>query len=324
MAFHEVRFPTNISYGSRGGPGGRTQIIAVDSGAEERVIRWATQRRKYDASYGVKSHDDLSEIIDFYIARMGPAFGFRWKDFSDFSTAQGHRNLTLGGPADYAFDDVVIGTADGSTTQFQLIKRYSSGPTVRTRTITKPVNGSVAIGVNGIETLSGWSVDTTTGIVTFSVAPAAGDITWGGEFDVPVRFGEELDEVLSVAYDDYGSGSLPSIPVVEILEGGIQPDEFDYGGATHFDLSADITITPGHGRCISVDPTGAGRKIILPDEDSLPPGGPYFFIVNLDGALSVSVVRPTSMSLLITIAANSAVEVWLGKDSGGNNEWYAF
>jgi len=36
MAFHEVRFPDNISRGARGGPERRTQIVERASGAEER------------------------------------------------------------------------------------------------------------------------------------------------------------------------------------------------------------------------------------------------------------------------------------------------
>ena len=79
MGFHEVRFPTNISYGARGGPSFNTAVIVLDSGAEERIPRWSTPRYKFDASYGIRSFDDLEAVIDFYIAMLGPAYGFRWK-----------------------------------------------------------------------------------------------------------------------------------------------------------------------------------------------------------------------------------------------------
>jgi len=36
MAFHEVRFPDNISRGARGGPERRTQVVELVSGDEER------------------------------------------------------------------------------------------------------------------------------------------------------------------------------------------------------------------------------------------------------------------------------------------------
>ncbi len=36
MAFHDVRFPTNLSFGAIGGPERRTEIVALASGFEER------------------------------------------------------------------------------------------------------------------------------------------------------------------------------------------------------------------------------------------------------------------------------------------------
>ena len=41
MAFHEVRFPDNISRGARGGPERRTQVVELASGDEERNASWA-------------------------------------------------------------------------------------------------------------------------------------------------------------------------------------------------------------------------------------------------------------------------------------------
>jgi uncharacterized protein (TIGR02217 family) len=60
---------------------------------------------------------------------------------------------------------------------------------IEVRTITKPVAGTVKVYLDGIEQLSGWSADTTTGLVTFGMAPALGvEVTADFEFDVPVRF----------------------------------------------------------------------------------------------------------------------------------------
>ncbi len=60
---------------------------------------------------------------------------------------------------------------------------------IEIRTITKPVAGTVQVYLDGVEQPSGWSVDTTTGLVTFGVPPTLGvEVTAGFEFDVPVRF----------------------------------------------------------------------------------------------------------------------------------------
>src|SRR4029453_17117387 len=82
----------------------------------------------------------------------------------------------------------LLGTGDGTQTEFQLLKHYPSGSVIEVRTISKPVAGTVKVYLDGVEQLSGWSVDTTTGLVTFSTAPAAGvEVTADFEFDVPVR-----------------------------------------------------------------------------------------------------------------------------------------
>ena len=64
------------------------------------------------------------------------------------------------------------------------------------------------------EQLSGWTVDTTTGLVTFDAAPAAGvAVTAGFAFDVPVRFDTDA---LDVTLDLERLGSITSIPLLEI------------------------------------------------------------------------------------------------------------
>lgn len=206
MAFDEVRFPDNISRGARGGPERRTRIVELASGREERNTPWAGSRRRYDASYGVRRADDLASVIAFYEARMARLRGFRWKDWADYKSCL--PSAAVGST------DQLIGQGDGTATAFQLSKTYSSGLQSYVRTINKPVAGTVLIAVGGVVQSSGWSVDTTTGGITFAVAPANGaSITAGFEFDVPVRFDSDL---LDVTLDIERLGSIASIPLVEI------------------------------------------------------------------------------------------------------------
>ena len=82
------------------------------------------------------------------------------------------------------------------------------------RRIVKPVTGTVRVALAGVEQLSGWSVETTNGIVTFDTAPASGVlITAGFEFDVPVRFDTDR---LDVTWDLDRHGSIASNPLVEV------------------------------------------------------------------------------------------------------------
>jgi uncharacterized protein (TIGR02217 family) len=86
MAFHEVRFPAGISLGATGGPERRTEIVVVGSGAEERNSRWADSKRSYNAGYGIKSANDLHEVIAFFEERRGRLYGFRWRDHADLKS----------------------------------------------------------------------------------------------------------------------------------------------------------------------------------------------------------------------------------------------
>ena len=206
MAFHEVRFPDDISRGARGGPERRTQIVELASGDEERNASWANSRRRYDVAYGIRRADDLAAVVAFFEARNGRLHGFRFKDWADFKSC-----LPSGTPSP---SDQAIGTGDGTTTQFQLVKRYSSGAQSWTRSIAKPVAGTVTIALNGAAQPSGWTIDTTTGLVTFAAPPAGGvTVTAGFAFDVPVRFDSDA---LDVTLDLERLGSITSIPLLEI------------------------------------------------------------------------------------------------------------
>lgn len=206
-AFHEVRFPDDISKGSSGGPERVTDIVELVSGFEERNAAMANSKRTYDAGLGLRNVNDLHDVIEFWEARFGQLYGFRWKDWADYKSCK-TRNTP-------AFNDQVIGTGNGTQTQFQLVKNYVSGAYGYQRTIRKPVAGTVLVGKAGVNQGSDWTVDTTTGIITFSVAPTAGQtITAGFEFDVPVRFDASK---LTVSIDAFNHGSIPNIAIKEIM-----------------------------------------------------------------------------------------------------------
>jgi uncharacterized protein (TIGR02217 family) len=207
MTFHEIRFPTAIAFHSSAGPERKTEIVTLGSGFEERNAVWANSRRRFDAGYGVKSLDDLAAVIAFFEARNGRLYAFRFKDWSDFkSCAPGSTPSPLDQP---------IGTGDGHTTTFQIVKLYASGPASWTRAIKKPVAGTVRIAVAGAEATSGFSVDSTSGLVTFATAPAVGaQITAGFEFDTPARFDSDT---LSVNLTNFRAGDITHIPLVEVL-----------------------------------------------------------------------------------------------------------
>lgn len=203
MNFIEIQFPADISYGATGGPIYSTDVVSMFSGHEQRNSNWKNARGKYNIASGVKTEKQWQTLIAFFRARKGKAIGFRFKDWSDYISV-----------------DQQIGIGDGSTAEFQLIKTYTSGNAVVIREIRKPIASTVKIYKNGREysgKLRGvvnYSVDHSTGVITFDEAPEPGVIiTTNFEFDVPVRF--DTDE-LQISMDSFNSGSWNSIPLIEI------------------------------------------------------------------------------------------------------------
>lgn len=117
---------------------------------------------------------ELQTLGGFFLARQGQYDSFLYSDPTDNSvTAQS------------------IGTGDGTTTKFQLVRAWGS--------FVEPVmnvNGAAVIKVNGVvKTLTtDYTIDAA-GMVTFVVAPASSaTITWTGAYYYRVRFTQDTAE----------------------------------------------------------------------------------------------------------------------------------
>ncbi|WP_428062046.1 phage distal tail protein, Rcc01695 family [Brevundimonas sp.] len=200
-AFHEVRLPARLAFGSTGGVERRTEITTLASGFERRSTPWALGRRRYLIGANLRSLDDMAELTAFFEARRGRLYGFRFKDFADFkSCAPG------GTPAP---DDQALGVGDGARTRFDLTKVYGDVA----RAIAKPVAGSVRVAVGGVETTA-FTVDVATGQVMLASAPGAGAlVTAGFLFDTPVRFDTDRIET---TLESFEAGRMAAVPLIEV------------------------------------------------------------------------------------------------------------
>lgn len=200
MSFHEVLLPARLAFGSTGGVERRTEITTLASGFERRSTPWAMGRRRYLIGANLRSLDDMAELTAFFEARRGRLYGFRFRDFADF------KSCGPGGTS--AATDQVIGAGDGTRTVFQLVKIYGDVE----RPIAKPVEGSVAVAVDGDEVEA--EVDVETGAVTLAEAPSAGVVvTAGFLFDTPVRFDADRIEV---TLESFGAGRMAAVPLIEV------------------------------------------------------------------------------------------------------------
>lgn len=173
MTFTETRLDLGYDFNTVGGPQFNTTVIVLGSGHEQRNSNWAEARGRWQIGDRIYDRAELNYLLNFFRAVRGAAVGFRFKDWSDF---QGTNEL--------------IGVGNGVANQFQMRKTYTIGNQSATRTINKPVSGKTAIDVAGVPQIGGWSVDTTSGVVTFT-NPPVGNVTASFDFDVPVRFEQD-------------------------------------------------------------------------------------------------------------------------------------
>ena len=202
--FEDVLFPIEIGQEASVAPAFSTNIVTSASGFEARNVNWSQARLRFDAGPGVRGDAELETLLGFFRARRGPAVAFRFRDPYDNSSS----GMT-GAPA---ATDQAIGSGDGATDAFELVKTYGAG---EQRRITRPVAGTVRLAVDGAERASGWTLQDK-GVVMFDEPPAAGQaITAGFLFDTPVRFAEDRVEVNR---STFLAGEAPSVPLVEVRE----------------------------------------------------------------------------------------------------------
>ena len=174
-------------------PSFSTAILTGAGGREARNAAWAEARTTYDVGPGIRSAADIAALLSFFRARLGPARGFRLRD-----------------PFDSIGTDEAIGTGDGTTRRFALVRHYGD----QARRITRPVAGSVSVTVAG-RSVTGFVVEPG-GWLLLDPAPADGaGITASFTFDVPVRFAEDR---LSVTLAGFQAGAAASVPLVEVRE----------------------------------------------------------------------------------------------------------
>jgi len=202
--FHEVNLPLALAIGAAGGPERMVDVVRLASGAESRNARWAQSRRRWEVGGAAMRTEAAHELIAFFEARGGRRFGFRFRDPIDWKSCAPGGTISA--------TDQPLGSGDGETTAFQLVKRYDSGGAFADRVIRKPVAGTVVVAVNGLA--ADFEVDAATGVVTFVAAPADGAVlTAGFAFDVPVRFDADRLEMALVGND---AVRVLRAPLVEI------------------------------------------------------------------------------------------------------------
>ncbi|HSX49943.1 MAG TPA: DUF2460 domain-containing protein [Cellvibrio sp.] len=187
--FLEDRLSVEIAYGSRFSEAyqvshhtdvGRNDYKRLIDPRPQATCNLIFQNRSHKFS--------ITQVIDVFHRCGGTFGGFRVKNYTNFSTNKYQLPPT-------ALDQKLRTTSTPG--EWQLVQWYGSQvETSPRRLIKKPVPGTVKVAKNGVAMPSGWTVDNTTGRITFDVPPAGGDVlTAGCYFDFPMAFQTDLDDI---------------------------------------------------------------------------------------------------------------------------------
>lgn len=161
-AFLEELLPIRIKMGAVYGDDYAVEITRTASGREFRHLIHPYPVRSYTISTIEYASDIWDKMLALYHRCYGMYAGFRVRTLDDFST-----NNHIDAPT--ATDQPLLYV---SPRVYQLQKFYGEGATplpigLPARMIYKPVAGSVKVKLGAFEMMTGWTVDTTTGLVTF-------------------------------------------------------------------------------------------------------------------------------------------------------------
>ncbi|MCX5875312.1 MAG: DUF2460 domain-containing protein [Deltaproteobacteria bacterium] len=166
--FLEERISVDIKFGATYADDYEVDITTTSGGAEYRRLVHPYPTRKFKTAYVKPTSTLYADILNLYHRAYGKYAGFRAKALDDFTT----NGLTT---APTSLDQTLTLVSSGV---YQLLKKYGTDKTALSighpkRIIYKPVAGTVLTAVGGIDApASMWSVDTTTGKITFGAKSA--------------------------------------------------------------------------------------------------------------------------------------------------------
>jgi uncharacterized protein (TIGR02217 family) len=196
--------PLVIASGVRGKQIRRNSRVTTQGGHEYINIMWDQTLREFEIGLVPMRREAWQAIETLHEVTEGGAYGFLMFDPKDLSVTTS--------------TGVVAGLGSN---QFQLYKRslHASSGRYKDRKITRPINSTFLVFVNGVQTAA--TLDDETGIVTIASNPNPATVTWSGRFYVPVHFMDDsIDWAMVVPHEDPDARFLagPSTVLQEIRE----------------------------------------------------------------------------------------------------------
>lgn len=200
------RFPICPTFGFVAEPNYLVKITSREGGFERRDRKWARPLIKFTGvPMGDRPQRDVEQVLYFWHAMGGMWSGFRFKDQSDYKSCRLDAN-----PAPTDMPLVVSGDSPSS---YRLMKQYVAGSTIQEREIVRPVGSTIRIANEvGVEQHD-WTLHEATGLLTKGGTFSGTPTSWGGEFEVWVRFDAQFNPSFSTYQVMNVSVSLAEIRV---------------------------------------------------------------------------------------------------------------
>lgn len=218
MAFIDEYLPAKVpGMPCISAPRFKTTINVNAGGKERRNQEWQHPLHRYVLPEAIaRKWEEVGEdLAKHWRIMRGPLHSFPFRDPLDFASCdlvRPNQVPTVG------MTDQYIGTADGFTDRFQLVKTYSVGGETYDREIHLPVVSSVLVARNGVLVPNtDYTVTRPGGEIVFTVPPplgGSGIITAGFRFDVEVRF--ESDDAFEGILRATRAAGFADLTLVEV------------------------------------------------------------------------------------------------------------
>jgi hypothetical protein len=217
--FLEIQLDPLLDWGTKGGLSYNTTVVAgIAHGPESRFPMQSRGYWKLSINLTTKSKNAMKVISAHFAAAQGKAWGWRFRNLREYFTS----------------------TDNGQTFASESLPLYTSGTTMQLyhqrvyagRTETVPIRkpdmnsagGTTGTGAtpfhlyrDGSSTpwpsSGNWSLDVTTGIVTFNTNQVGHTFAWDGYWDTPMRF--DVDDQ-TAAWSDFDVMDWDSINILEV------------------------------------------------------------------------------------------------------------
>lgn len=177
----DVPIPECWSYGATRSVNERTTVIVAASGKSERDQRWRYPLHTYESPFTNRPQTEIEDLLYHFYTVAGRANTFPIKDPFDYKTGRLSDDPTG--------NDQNLGTAQVGQTDFQLRKLYQFGSVTQERKITRPIESSMIVWVDGAP--QSYTMQPL-GVVRFDTPLLGGEVvTWGGEFQVPCAYASD-------------------------------------------------------------------------------------------------------------------------------------